>query len=361
MSGLIWKEWRQSGWLVIVVFVIFASMVLTETKSSITLYKDDSKYYHSAAFIKENNSYKEKSKEDYLDAKEISEALKVDLSSVSTWAVICAFLLLFVGLKITVFEKNKQMDYFTFGLPYSRNSVFLAKHLGVIVPLIIGFAAILAIRVFWLYNQIPHQDLPNIWDPISKTLWELAFYLFAVEIGIVVGIMMGEIIAACIVAIGFLGGCILFPSSFSYLLSFIQSFFTKKPISEDRYFGNEIVMFDFSKWQSYFWTALIIIFLSGLLLILGCILFKHISLENNGKFLMFPRLRPWIIVTAMLFVPIVLASFYALPTYGENDTIKATSLSEFLYVTIIFIGIGMIVGVVLWLLMYKWNTIRKAK
>ncbi len=34
------------------------------------------------------------------------------------------YVFLFLGLKLTVFEKNKQMDYFTFGLPYSKKQIF---------------------------------------------------------------------------------------------------------------------------------------------------------------------------------------------------------------------------------------------
>lgn len=358
MSGLIWKEWRQSGWIVIATLVLFGAMIWLNSTGLVTQYKDNKQYYQSAEFIKDNQV----DKESHMSPKEIEESLHVNIDSFATWSIFFSFIFLFIGLKVTVFEKNKHMDYFTFGIPFSKTRIFLVKHLTILVPLILGVILFMGLGLINIYSQIPSQYLPNFGSLIIRLFWVTAFYLFVWEIGIVVGVVVGEIITACIVAVGFfISAMVFFASGLNNIILNIRSFVTGKNFEESGFFWQKWSYEEVNSDKFYLLMALLLFVIALLLFVGGFLLFKRISLENNGKFLMFPRLRPWVIGVAMIYVPIALGSLYADVSYNAAGDPTITTLGDLIKIAIWFVVIATTVGVIFWLLMYKWNVIRKTR
>ncbi|HEM2077196.1 TPA: hypothetical protein U0181_002617, partial [Listeria monocytogenes] len=159
-AGLLWKEWRQNAWVFIFILIAFIGSEATTATNAVSMFNDNYNYYQSEEFQKNNTA------DQQMTGNEIKNDLSLTPYDFEGNLGLFFYVFLFLGLKLTVFEKNKQMDYFTFGLPYSKKQIFWHKML---IPLLLIFVLVPIIifcRFWYIYQQIPGLYLPSVSDSL---------------------------------------------------------------------------------------------------------------------------------------------------------------------------------------------------
>lgn len=101
-TGLIWKEWRQNVWVFVAFIILVIGYGQIEVHQTIESHNTLQKHYQSEEFAL---SQKSKDEDLYEDETEIEDLLKVYADMHVPATVFSMILVLFMGLKITVFEK----------------------------------------------------------------------------------------------------------------------------------------------------------------------------------------------------------------------------------------------------------------
>ncbi|HBM3765831.1 TPA: hypothetical protein LWH89_001537, partial [Listeria innocua] len=120
-TGLLFKEWRQNAWIFLFIVIAFIGSEAMTATNTVDMFNQNYKYYQSEEFQKVNVD------DQQLTPNEIKMDLSLTPYDFEGNLALFFYVFLFLGLKLTVFEKNKQMDYFTFGLPYSKKQLFWHK------------------------------------------------------------------------------------------------------------------------------------------------------------------------------------------------------------------------------------------
>lgn len=114
-TGLLWKEWRQNAWLLIVFLFIIIGFSVNDARNSITSHYDELAYYQSDAFKEDQQSH------DFeMSSTDVNNRLSIKTYNTSNYIEVAYIFSLLIGLKITVFEKNKRMD----GLHCAGNALY---------------------------------------------------------------------------------------------------------------------------------------------------------------------------------------------------------------------------------------------
>ncbi|MBC1341689.1 hypothetical protein HB802_10505 [Listeria welshimeri] len=352
-TGLLWKEWRQNAWLFILIVVAFIGSEAMNATDLIQSFDNNYNYYQSDEFHKSNL---ESLNEDKMTTKDIEDSLKIESYQFDTniYIFICVFLLL--GLKLTVFEKNKQMDYFTNGLPYSKKQIFVHKLIIPTILLLLIIPSIMLVRFIYIYQQIPTTYLPDFSSLIIIIPYAALIFFFSFSIAIAVGNLVGDIIAAVIVALGSLVSIMyMFSASLLNLIYIFRLFILGKAGSEvDK--GNEI-------WFSIFPYRLIfeeinvgnliaLVILILMMITISWIGIKTASMENNGRFLMNNKFRFAVLYIGSLYVSICLSGYY---TSFNYENVVSTGMIVGLVIKMIVIYL--LTALVLWFIMFKRKSI----
>ena len=140
-TGLIWKEWRQNVWVFVAFIILVIGYGQIEVHQTIESHNTLQKHYQSEEFAL---SQKSKDEDLYVDETEIEDSLKVYADMHVPATVFSMILVFFMGLKITVFEKNKRADYIAQAMPYSKFTIIMHK---LLLPLVIIIGACLLYSV----------------------------------------------------------------------------------------------------------------------------------------------------------------------------------------------------------------------
>ncbi|MCD2225397.1 hypothetical protein LAX75_11210 [Listeria cossartiae] len=351
-TGLLWKEWRQNAWVFIFIIIAFIGSEATTATNTVSLFNENYKYYQSEEFQKLNST----------DQKMTGNEIKNDLSltpyDFEGNLALFFYIFLFLGLKLTVFEKNKQMDYFTFGLPYSRRQLFWHKML---IPLVLIFLIgplIMLGRFMYIYQQIPEIYLPSVPDAFMYIASFSLLFLFSYMLAMAVGNLVGEIITAGIIAIGSVVSFLyMFPGALTNLIVGFKAYFSGKTIADVD--GGAVMLFNalptpILRGGMALGEFIVLIALSVVMLIISWYAMKTASLENNGRFLMNNKFRLPILIIGSIYITICLSGHYASFNYAKLIT---TGQVAGLVIKMILILIVAVIA--FWILMYKWKTLRK--
>ncbi|HAO6749084.1 TPA: hypothetical protein IQO85_001700 [Listeria monocytogenes] len=351
-TGLLWKEWRQNAWVFIFIVIAFIGSEATTATNTVSMFNDNYKYYQSEEFQKNNTA------DQQMTGNEIKNDLSLTPYDFEGNLGLFFYVFLFLGLKLTVFEKNKQMDYFTFGLPYSKKQIFWHKML---IPLLLIFVLVPIIifcRFWYIYQQIPGLYLPSVSDSFMYISSFLLLYLFSYTLAMAVGNLVGEIITAGIIAIGSIVSFLyMFPGALTNLIIGFKAFFTGKTIVDID--GGAVMLYNAIPTPILQGTTAlsefgVLIILSIGMLTISWYAMKTASLENNGRFLMNNKFRLPILIIGSLYVTICLSGHYASFNYDQLIP-KGQVIS--LIIKIILILVASVIA--FWMLMYKWKTLRK--
>ncbi|EHR7110480.1 hypothetical protein KUE79_000700 [Listeria monocytogenes] len=351
-TGLLWKEWRQNAWVFLFILFAFIGSEATTATNTVSMFNENYKYYQSEEFQKTNNT----------DQKMTGNEIKNDLSltpyDFEGNLVLFFYVFLFLGLKLTVFEKNKQMDYFTFGLPYSKKQIFWHKMLIPLLLIFIIAPLIIFCRFWYIYQQVPELYLPSVDDSFIYISSFSLLFLFSFTLAVAVGNLVGEIITAGIIAIGSVVSFLyMFPGAITNLIVGFKAFFAGKTLSDMD--GGAVMLFNalptpILRGTTVLWEFVVLIMLSIVMLIISWYAMKTASLENNGRFLMNNKFRLPILIIGSLYVTICLSGHYASFNYE-----KIITTGQVVFLTIKMILILAVSATIFWILMYKWKTLRK--
>ncbi|UHP09688.1 hypothetical protein LAX80_010995 [Listeria marthii] len=351
-TGLIWKEWRQNAWVFIFIVIAFVGSEATTAMNTVNLFNENYKYYQSDEFQKVNST------DQIMTGNEIKNDLSLTPYDFEGNLALFFYVFLFLGLKLTVFEKNKQMDYFTFGLPYSRKQIFWHKMLIPLVLIIFVVPIIIFLRFMYIYQQIPEIYLPSVLDAFTYISSFSLLFLFSYMLAMAVGNLVGEIITASIIAIGsVISFLYMFPGALTNLVVGFKAYFAGKIIADVD--GGAVMLFNalptpILRGGMALGEFVVLIVLSIGMLVISWYAMKTASLENNGRFLMNNKFRLPILIIGSIYITICLSGHYASFEYAKLIT---TGQVVGLVVKMILILVASIIA--FWILMYKWKTLRK--
>ncbi|MBF2518066.1 hypothetical protein [Listeria marthii] len=351
-TGLLWKEWRQNAWIFIFILIAFIGSEATTATNTVSLFNDNYKYFQSEEFQKLNSTGQK------MTGNEIKNDLSLTPYDFEGNLALFFYVFLFLGLKLTVFEKNKQMDYFTFGLPYSRRQIFWHKmFIPLILICLIGPLIMLG-RFMYIYQQIPEIYLPSVPDAFMYIVSFSLLFLFSYVLAMAVGNLVGEIITAGIIAIGsVISFLYMFPGALTNLVVGFKAYFAGKIIADVD--GGAVMLFNalptpILRGGMVLGEFIVLIVLTIVMLIISWYAMKTASLENNGRFLMNNKFRLPILIIGSIYITICLSGHYASFEYAKSIT---TGQVVGLLIKMILILIASVVA--FWILMYKWKTLRK--
>ncbi|EAD7601254.1 hypothetical protein [Listeria monocytogenes] len=351
-TGLLWKEWRQNAWVFIFIIIAFVVSEATTATNTVSMFNENYKYYQSEEFQKNNTA------DQQMSGKEIKIDLSLTPYDFEGNLGLFFYVFLLLGLKLTVFEKNKQMNYFTFGLPYSKKQIFWHK---LFIPLLLIFIIVPPIifcRFWYIYQQIPELYLPSVSDSFMYVSSFLLLYLFSYTLAMAVGNLVGEIITAGIIAIGSIVSFLyMFPGALTNLIIGFKAFFSGKTIMDAD--GGAIMLYNAIPTPILQGTTVLDEFVVLLMLSIGMVIIswyamKTASLENDGRFLMNNKFRLPILIIGSLYVTICFSGYYA-----SFDYEKIITTGEVVFLAVKMILILAAAVTIFWVLMYKWKTLRK--
>lgn len=354
-KGLLWKEWRQNAWILILILVACIGSEMITATDAVDGFNDNYNYYHSEEFQKENNSMP---KDERMTGSEIEDSLTlIPYDFEGSWPLLI-FVFLFLGLKLTVFEKNKQLEYFTYGLPYSKKQIFWHKMIFPALLIIVVIPIIILLRDIYIYQQIPGKYLPDfsmMWLFIGAVV---LLVLFSYTLSMAVGNLVGDIIIAGVIALGSLTSFLyMLPSALTNLIDAFEAFFSGKTINQLPNIGE----FWFSQFPAFFGESfnlgeyIVLAILIIAMVIISWFGFKTASLENNGRFLMNNKFRMPILIVGTIYLTICLSG-----RFQYFDYEKMITSGEIITLLVKMILIALVSIIAFWLLMYKWKTLRKS-
>ncbi|MBC1375147.1 hypothetical protein HCB45_09460 [Listeria sp. FSL L7-0091] len=352
-TGLLYKEWRQNAWIFLFIIIAFIGSEAMTATNSVDMFNQNYKYYQSEEFQKANVD------DQQLTPNEIKNDLSLTPYDFEGNLALFIYVFLFLGLKLTVFEKNKQMDYFTFGLPYSKKQIFWHKLLIPALLIFIAAPIIICLRFLYVYQQIPNVYLPSISDSGMYITSFLLLFLFSFTVAIAVGNLVGEIIAAGIVVLGsVMSFFYMFPGATTNLIVGFKAYLEGKSLVDVD--GGAVMLFSalptsFLSGSLIMGEFIVLVGLSILMLLIGWYAVKTASLENNGKFLMNNKLRMPILIIGSIYTTICLGGHYA--TFNYENLITTTQVVTLIIKMIL---IFIITAIAFWFLMYKWKTLKKS-
>ncbi|EPU0301115.1 hypothetical protein ACVT6D_000970 [Listeria innocua] len=351
-TGLLFKEWRQNAWIFLFIVIAFIGSEAMTATNTVDMFNQNYKYYQSEEFQKVNVD------DQQLTPNEIKMDLSLTPYDFEGNLALFFYVFLFLGLKLTVFEKNKQMDYFTFGLPYSKKQLFWHK---LLIPSLIIFIIVplfISLRFMYIYQQIPELYLPNVSDSGMYIASYSLLFLFSFTLAIAVGYLVGDIIAAGLVALGAVVSFFyMFPGATTNLIVGFKAFLEGKTLADVD--GGAVMMFSalptpLLSGSMVISEFIVLIALSILMIIIGWYALKTASLENNGRFLMNNKFRMPILIIGSIYITICLGGHYSKFNY---ESLITTTQVVTLIVKMILIFI--VTATAFWFLMYKWKTIKK--
>lgn len=353
-KGLLWKEWRQNAWIFILILIACVGSEMISASNMIDGFNNNYNYYYSEEFQKDNDNALE---EEQMTAAGILESIKLTPYDFEGSWVLYVLLFLFLGLKVTVFEKNKQMEYFTYGLPYSKKQIFWHKMIFPALLILVAFPSIIFLKSIYIYQKIPAMYLPDfskIWIFISAVV---VLLLFTYTVASAIGNLVGEIVVAGVIGLGaILSFFYMFPVALTNLIVGFKAIFRGETIAQ---LGKDGDLW-LSRFPSFFgeivntedYILLIIIIIA--MLIISWFGLKTASLENNGRFLMNNKFRLPILIIGTIYVTICLSGRFQYYNYEEMIT-----SGQIVALLIKMIIIALVTSIFLWIVIYKWKTLRK--
>lgn len=338
--GLLWKEWRQNAWLLLTFLVIIVGLSINDASNSITYHNDSVAYYQSEEFI--NN---QKESDTRLTAAEVKSRLTLNTFDTSNYIGLAYIFCLVIGLKLTVFEKNKRMDYITQAMPYSKRTLIAHKFIWPLLTLISGMFVSAVIYYSLIASNIPSSYLYSLSSYVHFLLANLVTCVTILTFALMMGALIGDAIVATLTTVALLlSANFLFISNLEYTLTALISHFNGKPKNASSTLLDSLFSLE---------SSLSILFMLGIALVfsgLAIYFYSRASLENNGLFLMLPRARLPILILGTLYTA---CCFATIPYQNiAKPTLLTSYLSSFTLIAAITFSIG-------WILFYKVKKLRR--
>lgn len=341
--GLLWKEWRQNAWIFITLFLLVIGLGQLNTHNTIVQHEKEVRYYHSDQFKTEQKAAPNDAR---MTADDITTTLQVYDSDTGYTLIISLICSIFMGLKATVFEKNKGGDYIAQAMPYSRTTIIAHKLFWPNVTLLVSFLLYRFTSYLEFRSRINVSFLPSQQDymltTISITVLLLACFAFAAMIGTLVG----DALVASLVTLALLYSSLLFFSlNFSQIIKSITAYATHQSMEDIEFYHFFETINGRNDWHILLGLILILVFSCSAILF-----YSKASLENNGLFLMLPKMRLPIILIGSLYTALCLSHI----EYAERITTR------------ILLRFGLNFGLIMlisafigWLCFYKLKKLRR--
>lgn len=341
--GLLWKEWRQNAWIFVTLFLLVVAIGQINTHNTLVDHQKQVRYFESAQFKSEQKNIPENER---MSANTITANLQVYDDSTTYSSIIALLCSIFIGLKTTVFEKNKGADYIAQAMPYSRTAIIAHKLFWPNLTLIISCLLYRYLSYLVLRNHIDALFLPSQKEYLLTTLTILMILLACFAFAAMIGTLVGDPLIASLVTLALLySSSLIFSLNFTQLIKTIMAYANNKtmPQIESTFFYASIN--GVNNWNILVGFILSIVFTS-----LAILFYSKSSLENNGLFLMLPKLRQPIILIGSLYTAICLSHL----EYAERITTPIL-----LKYGLNFSMVMLISGFIGWLCFYKLQKLRR--
>ena len=345
-TGLIWKEWRQNVWVFVAFIILVIGYGQFETYQTINNHNSSQIYYSSTEF---KNIQKEQDKESRMTAEDIQSTLTLDVYTNTIINIFSLVLVFFMGLKITVFEKNKRADYIAQAMPYSKFTIISHKLFWPLIVIIVPSVVYFVASYLMLNTHIDAQYMFTLKNWITNSTNSLLFLLIIFSFSFMMGTLIGDVVVA-VAATGALlaSSVLLFVGSIRFTLIGFYAYFNNTTI--EKIYDKPIVSLWFNK-GPYIGYTLVGLFVL-IFLILGCIFYSKASLENNGLMLTLPKARMPILIIGALYTALTLANLNIGQDNRVSDAMVKTYLLHFGLIAFIAFAIG-------WVLFYKVKKLRR--
>lgn len=255
-------------------------------------------------------------------------------------------------------DKFSDFDQFLFASRFSKKMIFSTK-------MIFGFSTLLGsliigkiIFIGLLYMRIPNEFFnATFFELLPNQLLSLLFYSLIFSMMMFFAIIIGDVFFLFFVSIGF-------SISIGFFMNTFRTLFDKW----NYYQHGSISMIASNSWVfSLFkapgiqgehppiWYYLVYSVGTGLLVALSSHYYKKLSLENNGKFILFSTLNKPLILIVSLYVPFMLVSNWL---YADFYNLQ---LTRFFWLNhLLSFGFGVaFCGSLSWFLLFKKEALKK--
>lgn len=345
-TGLIWKEWRQNVWVFVAFIILVIGYGQIEVHQTIESHNTLQKHYQSEEFAL---SQKSKDEDLYVDETEIEDSLKVYADMHVPATVFSMILVLFMGLKITVFEKNKRADYIAQAMPYSKLTIIMHKLLLPLV-IIIGACLLYSVTTYLTFTaNVDAHYLFTLNEWLISNLNALLLLLLIFSFSFMMGTLIGDVVVA-VAATGalLLSAMVITVGTLRYNIIGFYAYFKNSTIESISNSDDLSFLFDRAPYANY----IILIILVVVFLILGCLFYSKASLENNGLMLMLPKARMPILIIGSLYTALILTTLNIDNDNRVSDAMVKSYLLHFGLTALIAFAIG-------WVLFYKVKKLRR--
>ncbi|EUJ38994.1 hypothetical protein [Brochothrix campestris] len=342
-TGLLWKEWRQHAWVLITLFILVVGFGQLNTYNTIADHQKNLRYFESSAFKAEQ---KKSPVDERMSEADIINNLTVYDDALGLSFLVAFIFCVFIGLKTTAFEKNKGADYIAQAMPYSRTTIIAHKLIWPTLTIFVSLFLYRGLSYWQLSTQIDAVFITAFKEYCLQSLTMLLLMLLCYTISLMIGTLVGDALVASLVTIAILySASLLFYYNLVHIIQAFLSFTTNKTMEQIQNTTFQSTLFGFSHWDMIILMLLIIMFAS-----LAIVFYSKASLENNGLFLMLPKMRFPVILIGALYTAICLARI----DYEERIT-AANLLGYGLNAGLIIL----ISGFIGWLCFYKLKKLRR--
>lgn len=221
-------------------------------------------------------------------------------------------LMIIVGCIMSYWDQFSGFNRLLFSSGARRRDILLMKtklYLSATLP---AYLASMAITFAFIWTGIPHEFLVFHWASI---LINIPAFLLQLIAGLAAGGLFGMVIGQTlplVLTVGFLG--ITVEPAASRIISFFGG-------------GTQVYHFLSLTVVNYgFWILMTILFF-GLCLVF----YPHLSLENTHQYLLFPALRPWVLIAFTLYIPLYMQDWLFTGNHVLSMAITAFAVFLFLY------------------------------
>lgn len=203
----------------------------------------------------------------------------------TTMLIVNFIVVLILGWLTFMWDNYTNFNHYLFSLRATRQQLFTQKLVIFGCTIVGSFVAMHVIFLGTLRLLIHHSASFNLsWGPeLRYTLSQLMFLLALYAIVATIGLWLGQAVASALFTI------IAIPSLIFTLEGAFNLF--SYAIGVNPYNTSYLASLDQSTWAGLGWFSGVSLLIIGFLWVMDNWAFKHLSLENAGNFMLFPRFR----------------------------------------------------------------------
>lgn len=236
-----------------------------------------------------------------------------------------------VGFLITFLDYKTNFVLMLFSSGYKRKEILKSNIRTSLFPLILIAITAVGINLIILYSRIPHQYINY---PLTKIIfYHVCLFLVSIcyyFIGLISGIIFGQVFTGVASLIGFVFGAELIKQNLLDLLT-ILSHRKNDGIRYESFF----VRFD--TYPHWFILNSIVIIIILLLYFSSKYFYKRLSLEERGSYLLFPKFRLVISLVAGFFTSYSLFGNIGLTNEYGNITVNSVIRNSIIPAVLVFV------------------------